>query len=247
MSAPSRTRRSARPAGSAPDESTARVVPAPASPRSTDRPLWAPPLSDLPLSDLPLSDLLRTETRPAHAAAEQAFALEDRLRDVAAYGALLARLRDVYGPAEAALLGLRGWDRLTPVVDVAARQRAHLLDDDLAALSAHDAALPRPRPVPPVLDSLAAGLGWLYVLEGSALGGRVVAGHARRALGADLPVTFFSGETRHGLRTDWRSLLAALDAFGAAAPPEVRWTVVAAATAAFSAVGGVLDPVGGGP
>jgi heme oxygenase len=44
----------------------------------------------------------------------------------------------------------------------------------------------------PAFEGAAAALGALYVLEGSTLGGRVLAGRARAVLGDDVPVAFLT-------------------------------------------------------
>jgi heme oxygenase len=53
------------------------------------------------------------------------------------------------------------------------------------------------------------------VLEGSALGGRLVLRAARARLGDDLPVSFFGSVGRERLGADWRALRTALDRHGA--------------------------------
>lgn len=150
-------------------------------------------------------------------------------------------LRGFYGTAEDALTRLRGWEQLTPPIDVVRRRRAELIDDDLMSLGAAPMyAPPGPQAVAYELDTMADGLGYLYVLEGSALGGRIVARRARNALGDDLPVAFFSGTGREDLRGDWTSLLGALNTFGAHQPIDVRSAVVAAAQRAFASLGARL-------
>jgi len=186
----------------------------------------------------PLSVQLRTETRPAHVAVEALFALEARLHNWITYASLLVMLRDFYGPAEDALARLRGWDQLRPSIDLHGRRRAGLIDDDLGVLAAAGVpALDAPDPVTCELGSLADGLGCLYVLEGSALGGRIVARRARLALGTGLPVAFFTGAGRSDLRATWSSLVRTIDTFGAQQPIGVRSAVVDAAQVAFVSLG----------
>jgi heme oxygenase len=159
-----------------------------------------------------LSVELRVRTRDAHVAAEAAFGLNARLADLGAYGELLVALRAFYGAAEDALGTVDGWGRLTPPVDVRSRRRAALLDADLCQLGM-TAPVGRASFVP-TLGSLAGALGCLYVLEGSTLGGQIVARRARAALGAYLPVAFFSGPGRGEVGPRWRALQASLDGFG---------------------------------
>ncbi len=181
-----------------------------------------------------LSAQLREQTRAAHVAAEESFALEARLASREAYADLLVALRGFYAPVEAALVAAEGWERLTPLLGVDNRCRAAWIDEDLAHLGRDVQGSPSEL-TPPVLGSLAQALGCLYVLEGSALGGRVIARLARRALGEDLPVAFFSSAGRTDLGADWRALQSALDAFGTEHPP-VRGAVVAAAEHTFRAL-----------
>ncbi len=186
-----------------------------------------------------LSAQLREQTRAAHVAAEAAFALEARLVTREAYADLLVALRGFYAPVEAALVTVEGWERLTPPLEVGARCRAAWIDEDLARLG-RDVRAPASAPTPPVTGSLAGALGCLYVLEGSALGGRVIARQARRALGEDLPVAFFSSAGRADLGADWRALQTALDTFGAE-HPSARGAVVAAAEHTFRALTAWLE------
>lgn len=184
---------------------------------------------------------LRTGTRREHLAVEAAFALEARLSDRSSYSELLRALRGFYGPVEAALAGVAGWGRLSPPLEVASRGRAGLIDRDLAALGADGPASRGGSSPGPVLASLADGLGCLYVLEGSALGGRLIAREARRALGEDLPLAFFSSAGRHDLGADWRALQAALDGFGAGHGRAARRAVLESARATFAALEAWLE------
>lgn len=179
----------------------------------------------------PLSAHLRTATTQAHVDVELAFDLDARLASRQAYAALLARLHGFYGPVEQAL---EAWTGRLAGVDVAARRRAALLDDDLAALGV---TAPRWAVAPPDLVSAGHALGCLYVLEGSALGGRLVLRAARERLGDDLPVAFFGSVGREHLGADWRALKAALDRHGA---EHGAAEVTAGALQTFAAMSGWL-------
>ncbi len=82
------------------------------------------------------------------------------------------------------------------------------LEADLAALGWTRLA---PSPAPPVIDSRGRALGLLYVLEGSALGGRVIARHLARTLGPAVAgaMQFLSATPESGLH--WRACCALLD------------------------------------
>jgi heme oxygenase len=190
-----------------------------------------------------LSVELRERTRDDHVVAEAAFDLNARLADLAAYKGLLMVLRDFYGAAETALGAVTGWEQLTPPVDVRSRWRASLLDDDLRRLGvAATARPPDSRPFSPTLSSLAGALGCLYVLEGSTLGGQIVARRARAALGEQLPVAFFSGPGPNAVRLKWRQLSAALDAFGSLqGGPGMTEEAIVVARGTFAALAGRLD------
>lgn len=189
-----------------------------------------------------LSRRLREGTREAHVRAESCFALESRLLDLAAYRDLLLLLRSYYRPLEAALARVDGWELLEPAIDPGRYRRAGLIDEDLrrlpedATLSPHDGD----HPTLPELPSLARALGCLYVLEGSALGGRIVAAEALRRLPGSVPVAFFSSRGRSP-GEDWRALQAALDRFGAHSGRAAVNETMAGALETFDTFGSWLE------
>jgi heme oxygenase len=145
---------------------------------------------------------LRAATRAQHDRIEQLLGF-DRAMPLRRYGAILQGFQRFLVSWEAELraalpVRLHGW--------LAERGRLGLLADDLAFLSgrlppatAH--AVPRCLPEP----SVPAAFGSLYVIEGSALGGQVIAPRLQRELGL-VPgggASYFHG---HGERTGdmWR-------------------------------------------
>ena len=130
------------------------------------------------------------------------------------------------------LAGSRAHARALPAAEAALaarpglpdfRRRAPLLADDLAALGE-----PTPAPLRFALpDGEAAGWGALYVVEGSRLGGIMLA----RSVPADLPAAYLGARHRSG---EWRTLLAALDQAAARAGTD-RWIdeAIAGARATF--------------
>ena len=119
------------------------------------------------------------------------------------------------------------------------RPRAPALAADLA-----DLAVVPPAPLPfAEFDTSERGDGvrWgaLYVLEGSRLGGQLLA----RGVAADLPHRYLSA--RH-LPGEWRALLAAFDARAAAASPAWREGALEGARATFAlyATAAALEGVG---
>lgn len=173
---------------------------------------------------------LRAETAEAHARLEAEVGLEHITASPAAYRALLCRFRGFHAawePRATALLGGRAI--------LAERLRLHLLDADLAVLGlspAEIAALPVCRPLMP-LDRPAQALGTLYVMEGSTLGGAVIAAELGRRLG-HLPGHGCSYFAAHGPRRGamWQAFRAALPAEPeAAAEPDA---ILASAVATFA-------------
>lgn len=130
----------------------------------------------------------------------------------------------LHAEAEAALAP---WLDDRPDVAFEGRRRTRRLAADLVTLGGCAA---RPGPSGIVIRSLAEALGWLYVLEGSTLGGQAI----RRALTA-------RGDTLVGLSfldpygpatgARWRDFLAVLEHHGG--DPDVAAAMAAGARAAF--------------
>jgi len=106
------------------------------------------------------------------------------------YGAYLARVAGFHLPVEASVFAAQDWSALG-LPEAAARPRAPLLRADLAALGIDAAALPRATALPDV-RGLGRALGALYVLEGSTLGGQVLAREVSRGA-AGVPTAFLHG------------------------------------------------------
>lgn len=138
---------------------------------------------------------LRTATAAYHERVDSAFS-NATLSDRASYGLFLQAQAAAHLPVEDAL-ALGGIAAIVPDWD--ARRRSQPLRDDLAALN-----LDVPPPAGSLaLDSDAALLGALYVLEGSRLGGTLL----KRSVAPDLPTRFLGGMDSAA----WRDLLALLD------------------------------------
>jgi heme oxygenase (biliverdin-IX-beta and delta-forming) len=127
-----------------------------------------------------LSDRLRRETRAEHDAIEAALDWRRHAGSPALYRRWLERLyafHRVWEPAVAAALP-------DPAL-FAPRRKLALLRADLVRLGARDAelaALPAPDPVL-AISGEAEALGSLYVVEGSSLGGALIARHVEATLG----------------------------------------------------------------
>lgn len=129
-----------------------------------------------------LLDRLKIETRPAHDRIEAAIDIDARLSSRASYRALLARFwgfHRAWEDAAEAAIGDPAFFRPRRKVDLIAR--------DLSALGLAPSAinaLPLSPPLP--MPTSAAAYGALYVVEGSTLGGAVIARLAERRLGLTL-------------------------------------------------------------
>ena len=162
-----------------------------------------------PPAPAPLLARLRTETRPYHDAVEQNEfnqALAAGAPSEAATARFLAKMYGFLVPYEEALLVHA--PALGPAWELPGRQRAHLILEDLHAVPGQ---LPLCPAMPP-LATVPQLLGALYVLEGSTLGGQVLARQLAKA--GSHQVRYFTG---YGALTGprWKALCQLL---GEAAP-----------------------------
>ena len=155
-----------------------------------------------------LLERLRIETRPAHDRIEAAVDFPRLAASPEAYRRLLCRFYGFHQvwEEEAAALAPDGalFQR---------RCKTHLLAKDLAALGMtlqEIIHLPRCRPLMP-LPAPAAVLGSMYVIEGSTLGGAIIAREVERSLGltAETGCAYFRSYGRDTARM-WKSFGAAL-------------------------------------
>lgn len=179
-------------------------------------------------------DRLRAETRDLHERVEHRLPLLDARLTLAGYRATLQALHGLHAPLERRLAAVPGLERCG--LDLARRWRAPRLAADLRALGAPPSALDAASPHVPHVGDVASALGALYVLEGSTLGGRVVARHVTAAL----PVTaadgcaFLASAGTHVGRS-WRSFRHAVEAYAAARDDAVAQAIVDGARATFVA------------
>lgn len=153
-----------------------------------------------------LLERLRRETSGLHRNVEDMTDLPGSVCTREDYVDLLQRLYGFHTAVEARLADpswARGW--LDLGIALPTHKRAHLLSKDLLSLGAGpvEAAVPLPG-----LDNIGQALGCLYVVEGSSLGGRVLAPAFRAALG-DVPSGFFDSDERMHPHP-WRAVRAGL-------------------------------------
>ncbi len=182
-----------------------------------------------------LPDRLRAETARCHEQVESVADIPGRVRTRADYIRLLDGLSGLHTALERQLLG-QSWDRawVDIGVTIAAHCRADLLAADLDGMG----ATPTTPTTQPPFPCFGHALGCLYVLEGSALGGRFVAGMVRSAIGA-VPTAFLTGE---GRRHQWPAVRSALRRFEAQGGDGD--TVVAGARSTFAVFARQLSPAG---
>lgn len=175
-----------------------------------------------------LLERLKIETRPAHDRIEAAIDLERRVASREAYRSLLARFYGFHAAWEAVA------EAIAPDRQAFRRRcKTDLLARDLQALemSAHEIArLPRCHPLMP-LPAPAAVLGSMYVVEGSTLGGAIIARDVERRLGltAETGCAYFRSYGRDTAMM-WKSFGAML---AAASSPETDDLIVASASRTF--------------
>lgn len=137
-----------------------------------------------------LAEDLKEHTYPEHQSSEKKMILAlKKIESKVDYVYLLNWMYGFYAPLEALIQ-----KRLTPdlLPDIDRRSRAEYLLWDI-----RDAGLPKPefdicRELP-AIDSAEQAIGALYVLEGSTLGGRIIAGMIHRQLGPATPTGYFNG------------------------------------------------------
>lgn len=182
---------------------------------------------------LALHAMLRAATSSQHAALDAALAFDAEGITRERYAAFLHGLLRVMTVVEPAL------ERWPLAFEHAAR--IELLRRDLESLGTP------PGPVEPVdlaaPRDLAEGFGAAYVVEGSALGGQILAPRIERAL--DVPRSSVTHYLRlRGERTSahWKQWLARLAAFDATATPRQRDAACAMARAVFATFSTALVP-----
>jgi heme oxygenase len=128
---------------------------------------------------------LKSSTAPQHKAVEQLMPFFKPGFTLQQYTDMLAAFLGFFEPLEAELVTILGWPTIG--IDLSHRQRAHFLRRDLRVLGLSDsaiAAIPRCDDLPEMKNRY-NGLGCLYVLEGSTLGGQLIARELSRCFNID--------------------------------------------------------------
>lgn len=173
---------------------------------------------------------LKSETRDAHERIEQDLdLLSDRLT-IRRYGAVLAGFHAFLRAWEPRIAAALGDDAFFEP-----RRKLALVDADLRAVGV--ATLPdRAIPLSFIRDR-ASAMGSLYVLEGSTLGGQLIARHAERRLGLDHAGTSFFRSYGRDVGRRWQAFRATLER---CSTPEADDVIVASADATFRCLNLVL-------
>lgn len=184
---------------------------------------------------------LKHETAVAHQALEDALPLTHPALDRAGYAAIVARFLGFHRAAERTIWADEAVTAALAALGLhaATRRRAPAAERDMVALGYEFTSLPDCDHLPP-LGGVEAALGYLYVMEGATLGGRIIARHLERALGIGEATggAYFAG---HGERTGerWRELREALERHVAAGGDADA--IVRTAEATFAALHGWME------
>lgn len=173
---------------------------------------------------------LKDKTAPLHHALEKTAGIWDSLSSRSLYGNLLVRFWGIYSASEIGLAAVEELPRWLP--DLARRWKRSALESDLNNLGIPPESWTVCTVVPEI-RTVAAAFGWLYVLEGSTLGGQVIkrAIHERLGLSAQNGCQFFSS---YGAEVGqmWRSFGQRIESF-CHANPNCRDEVTESAATAF--------------
>jgi heme oxygenase (biliverdin-IX-beta and delta-forming) len=173
---------------------------------------------------------LREATHALHKDLEHAVGIDERISSRPRYIAYLTRLWSLHRAAEEALINFD----FTPLgFDYRARRRSQFIESDLRDLGFELRAPVGLRQIkPPALGSMEAGLGCIYVIEGSALGARAILPQIEAHLGLtpQYGASFFVGFGDEG-KLLWRAFLKAINAIDGASPSAQR--VIEAAEQTF--------------
>lgn len=187
----------------------------------------------------PILGRLRRETSQLHAEVERRVDILNRVRSPSDYRILLEKFYGLHYTLEAQVYTTDS-PVLTWLPDLQLRRRTNALRSDLAVLGNAEPGRLSLAP-PQVLGTAAQHFGCLYVMEGSTLGGQVIARHVQERLGLTIGngCGFFMG---HGARTGalWERFRASIESF-ATCRPVAHEEIVLAATRVFQLFGNWME------
>ena len=169
---------------------------------------------------------LKENTHQEHQASEKRMILAlKRIETNKDYVDMLNWLYGFYAPLEALIQ-----KQLTPdlLPDIDRRNRAEYLLWDIRDLGLLNLEFRICRDLPKI-ESVEQAIGALYVLEGSILGGRIIATMLQERLGANVPTTYFNGYGEENSRM-WQTYKDFLDQ---PRTPEQQAIILEAAKATF--------------
>ena len=172
-----------------------------------------------------------------HRLAEEKVGLPDSVRTQGDYVALLKRLLTFHRSFEQAIanpIWAEEWNRIG--INLGEHSRATLLLDDLSSLSQVNGWQGVEVEASSGFATFAEALGGLYVIEGSSLGGKVLAPLFRARLG-EIPTRFYESYGRNHPQP-WRNLQTALNRFEENAGNCDE--IIAGAAATFNSFGNFL-------
>jgi heme oxygenase len=187
---------------------------------------------------------IRAATHPQHVALEARAAILERVATPAGYAALIGLFTALHASYEPQFA--RFAVRFAELgFSLEARSKRALLEQDCSRIRERfsiDAVSPAATFDFPPVDTAAGAVGWLYVLEGSTLGGMVIAGHVAAALA--IPTAYYGA---YGARSAamWRDFHAFVRAY-VAAEPDSEPAIISGARAAFTIVAMALAKADGG-
>jgi heme oxygenase len=190
-------------------------------------------MTPAPTSPSSVRARLQQSTQALHRRVERHFALNNRPWTALIYCTLLKKLWGIYVPLERRLAQINWQDS---GISIRERRKTSWLKSDLTYFgmtATSIAELDQCQDLPD-LDTVAAGLGALYVLEGATLGGQLILKTLQPQLGisSEAGGRFFSSYGKSiGLK--WRDYLAALERLGAA--PHVADAIEHSAILTFAA------------
>jgi heme oxygenase (biliverdin-IX-beta and delta-forming) len=130
---------------------------------------------------------LRHSTKSSHASLEKTFIAKLKaLRTTEDYAGLLGTLHDFYAPVEHQVSHFVDNEVLP---DFNERRKVQALLQDMEHLNRTH--IVRHPPLLPGINNVSTALGALYVIEGSTLGGQIIAGMLNKQLGIDRGLSFF--------------------------------------------------------